>query len=64
VHAVVRPRDRSSGRFKKRRPPPSTTLAGAIEVRIRTLERQLLEQQVPSGSGRGRHMLLMRTARD
>ena len=48
VHAAVRPRDRSSGRFKKRRPPPSTTPAGAIEARICTLERQLLEHQVAS----------------
>jgi hypothetical protein len=48
VHAVVRPRDRSSGRFKKRRPPPSTTPGGAIEARIRTLKRQLLQQQVAS----------------
>jgi hypothetical protein len=45
----MRLRDRvilwSSGRFKKRRPPPTYN---HVEVRIRSLERELLEHQVAS----------------
>jgi hypothetical protein len=49
AYAVTRRRYRSSsGRFKKQRPPHATTPAGAIEVRIRSLEWQLLAQHVAS----------------